>query len=435
MSDITRRGFLGLAGAAAAGVTLSSCAGTGSSPSGSTSGAGAVTQLDFWSNHPGQSKDVEQALLTAYEKATGVKVKLTDAGKNYEEVATKLNAALSGSQLPDAVVLSDVTWFNFALNKKLASMDDLLGKASLGSGDYVDSLYADYKLGEAHYALPYARSTPLFYYNKDVFAAAGLPDRGPKTWQEFAEWAPKLAKAAGADKSALIVGDGTSYLEWYFQGMIWSFGGSYSTEWNPTFTDPKSIEAGEFLKKLAADKHLRTAKEAGNQFSAGVAACLLESTGALKGVAKNAKFSFGTAFLPAPEGVKACPTGGAGIAIPAGLPDERKLAAVKFVEWLTNPASTVTFTQATGYMPVRKSAVDTPEEKAYLDANPNAKTAVLQLPHTRSQDNARVLVPGGGARIGQALDKVVAGGDVKALFEGLQRDTQQAIDRDIKPKL
>jgi sn-glycerol 3-phosphate transport system substrate-binding protein len=95
----------------------------------------------------------------------------------------------------------------------------------------------------------------------------------------------------------------------------------------------------------------------------------------------------------------------------------------------------VKFTQATGYMPVRKSAVDRPEEKAFLDQNPNAKTAIEQLPSTRSQDNARVLVPGGGARIGKALDQIVAGQDVATVFAALQKETQQVIDAQIKPKL
>ena len=93
------------------------------------------------------------------------------------------------------------------------------------------------------------------------------------------------------------------------------------------------------------------------------------------------------------------------------------------------------FTQKTGYMPVRKSATDLPAEKTYLDANPNAKTAVEQLPHTKSQDNARVFVPGGGKRIGAALDRIVQGGDVSQVFAQLQQETQQVIDRDIKPKL
>ncbi len=45
--------------------------------------------------------------------------------------------------------------------------------------------------------MPFARSTPLFYYNKKHWTAAGLPDRGPNTWDELAQWAPKLKAANG----------------------------------------------------------------------------------------------------------------------------------------------------------------------------------------------------------------------------------------------
>ena len=95
----------------------------------------------------------------------------------------------------------------------------------------------------------------------------------------------------------------------------------------------------------------------------------------------------------------------------------------------------MTFTQATGYMPVRKSALDNPSEKDFLAKNPNAKTAVDQLPKTRSQDYARVFVPGGGARIGKALDQVAQGADVTQTFTSLNSETQQVIDSQIKAKL
>lgn len=432
-----------MAGLAAAGAGLTACAGTGGGTGGGSgtgtgtgTGGGSVTSLEFWSNHPGNSKEVETALIKKFQDANpGLTVKLVDAGKNYEEVAQKLNGALAGGQLPDAVVLSDVTWFNFALNKQLEPVDDLLSAAKLSSGDYVDSLYSDYKNSDKHYALPFARSTPLFYYHKEMWAKAGLPDRGPKTWDEFAEWAPKLAQAAGADKSSIVLADGSNYLDWYFQGMAWSMGGAYSDGWDLKFTDAKTIAAGEFLKKMFAQKWARAAKQPSSDFSAGTAACLLESTGALGGIAKNAKFAFGTAFLPSPDGVKGCPTGGAGIGIPAKISSERKAAAIKFVEFLTNPENTVTFTQATGYMPVRKSALELAAEKDFMAKNPNAKTAIEQLPRTKSQDNARVFVPGGGMRVGKALDQIAQGGDVKAVFEALQKETQTVIDRDIKPKL
>ena len=442
MNDVTRRGFLGLAGAATAAAGLSACAGTGTSPSGGASGGsggaagGAANAIDFWSNHPGNSKPTEQKLIADFQAANpGMTVKLTDAGKNYEEVAQKYNAALSGGQLPDVVVVSDVTWFNFALNKQLAPLDELLTAASMQTTDYVDSLYKDYLYADKHYALPFARSTPLFYYNKELWSAAGLPDRGPKTWDELAEWGPKLAQSVGSDKSAILMADGSNYLDWYFQGLVWSKGGAYSKEWTPTFTDPNTVAAGKLLQSLAQQKIARFNKAPATDFGAGLAACILESTGSLGGIAKAAKFTVGTAFLPSPEGVAGCPTGGAGVGISQGISDERKKNALKFVEFLTNAKNTVTFTQATGYMPVRKSALQDPTEVAFLEQNKNAKTAVDQLPHTRSQDYARVATPGGGARIGKALDQIVQGADVETVFKGLNEETQRVIDTQIKPKL
>ena len=434
MTDLNRRRFLTLAGAAASAVTLGSCAGTGAGPGGEEAQEGEAGTINFWSNHPGLSKDLEVKIGNDFAAANaGTKVNVIDAGANYEEVAQKFNAALSGGELPDVLVVSDVTWFNLALNEAITPLDSLFGGAGVKTEDYIDSLFADYEFKDQHYGLPYARSTPLFYYNKQIWKAAGLPDRGPNTWQEFAEWGPKLA-SQGA-KGAMAISDGTDYLDWYFQGMIWSFGGAYSKEWKPTFTDPKSIEAGKFLQKLFADKFLRTAKDPSSDFAAGIASGFIDSTGTLGGLAKTAKFDFGTAFLPAPKGVLSCPTGGAGLAIPNGISDERKAQALKFINFLTSTENVVTFTQATGYMPTRKSALKDPKELAYLEKNPNAQTAVRQLPFTKSQDYARVFVPGGGLRIGASLDRIARGEDVTKVFGELQEETQKVIDRDITPKL
>lgn len=436
MSNLTRRGFIGAAGGAAVAAGLSACAGTGSKPkSGGGSGGGSSNTIDFWSNHPGKSRATELKLIAAFEKANpGLKVKLTDAGKDYEEVGQKFNAALAGGQLPDVIVTSDVTWFNFALNNRFTDIGALFTKEGLTTTDYVDSLYADYLYNGKHYAIPYARSTVLFMYNRDVFKKAGLPDRSPTSWDEFSQWAPKLQSAIGGGKHALILDDGADYLDWTFQSIAWSYGGGYSKGWTPTFTDPKTIKAAQVLQGWAKSGYVKTSADSASDFGAGLGAVLLESTGDLGGF-KGASFQLGAGFVPAPGGVKCCPTGGAGVAIPEGISDARKANAAKFVEFLTSAQSTVTFTQATGYMPVRKSALKLPDEVAYLKQNPNFKVAVEQLPHTRPQDYARVFVPGGGAAIGQALDKIVAGANIDSTMKGLDATITQAYQSQVKPKL
>ncbi|OZF03399.1 MULTISPECIES: ABC transporter substrate-binding protein [Nocardiaceae] len=437
MANINRRGFLTLTGAAAAAAALAACSSPGTSSSGSE-GSGDANTINFWSSHPGKSQEFERELISRFQAENpGLTVNLIDGGKNYEEVAQKFNASLSGNDVPDVVVLSDVWWFNFALTGAIEPLDQHFSAAGVDSSDYVDSLLADYNWNGNHWALPYARSTPLFYYNKDVWAQAGLPDRGPASWQEFDEWGPRIQAVVGGGKLAHGWGNAVDYLGWTFEGPIWTFGGAYSDGFTLKFDDPNTIAAGQFLKDMIhTKKYAAVSNDIANDFGAGILASTIASTGDLSGITQNAAFDFGTAFLPAADGQPGCPTGGAGLAIPSKISEERKVNALKFIDFFTNAASTSYFSQNTGYMPVRKSAQEDPSEIEFLAANPNAKTAVDQLARTRSQDYARVFVPGGDKIIGTGLEQIaLQNADVATTFAGVQDQLQQIIDRQITPNL
>lgn len=419
---------------------LSACAGTGTEPAGPATKEAAATAdapvtLEFWSNHPGNSKDIEEKIIADFEAQNPtIKVSLVDAGKNYEEVAQKFNAALAGGQVPDLVVVSDVTWFNFVLNDQLAPLDKLLKDVGGTPDDYISNFYDEYERDGNHYAVPYSRSTPLFYYNKDLFAKAGLPDRGPKTWQEWNDdFAPKLKDSLGAGIAPLTIPDGSNYMDWYFQGMIWALGGHYSKDWEMTLSSPESVKAGEYLQKQFKEGYFKAAKDATTPFLAQRTAAILESTGSLGGIVKAGSVNFGTAFLPSVDGKPGCPTGGAGIAIPAK--STKQEAAAKFLAFATNTENAKVFSQGTGYMPVRTSTTKLPEVQKYMADNPNFATAIQQLPHTQAQDAARVFVPGGARRIGAALDKIAQGANVEETFRAVDEEQQRLIDSSIKPKL
>ena len=125
----------------------------------------------------------------------------------------------------------------------------------LDTSDYVDSLWNEGVRNDTQYWIPFARSTPLFYYNKDAFKEIGL-DEPPAKWSEFAEIAPQLVKKDGdtVTRSAFAHATGAGYVAWIFQGVDWAFGGSYS---DPDFTirinEPKSVAAGEFYRKSVQD--------------------------------------------------------------------------------------------------------------------------------------------------------------------------------------
>jgi sn-glycerol 3-phosphate transport system substrate-binding protein len=111
---------------------------------------------------------------------------------------------------------------------------------------------------------------------------------------------------------------------------------------------------------------------------------------------------------------------------------EKQEAAFKFVAFGSTPENTAWWSLQTGYMPVRKSAVELPELKDFYDKNPQAKVAVEQLPKTKPQDAARVFVPNGDQIIGKGLEEITVNKqEVQPVFD----DVNQTLTDEAEPIL
>lgn len=383
--------------------------------------ASSTVDITYWGSFSGALGDAEKAMVDAYNASqSDVKVTLEFQG-NYEETAQKLTAAIQAKKTPDVSLMSDVWWFKFYLAGALQPLKDLMAVEKVDTTDYADSLINEGTRKGDLWWVPFARSTPLFYYNKDIFAEAGLPDRGPATWAEFAEWAPKLVKMDGGSmtRAAFAHPNSASYVAWLFQGVIWQHSGRYS---DPDFTiriqEENGVRAGKFYQdSVLTGKWASNAKDVGADFLGGLTAATIASTGGLAGFEKNATFKVGTAMLPTVDQF-GCPTGGAGLGILANLPIEKQQAAMKFIAHASSPETTTTWSQSTGYMPVRKSAVASEAMQAFFAERPNFKTAVEQLAKTTPQDSARVFIPGGDLIIGKGLERIMIGGEDVATVWG-----------------
>ncbi|MDQ4501849.1 ABC transporter substrate-binding protein [Sinomonas sp. ASV322] len=442
---LPRRHFLALTGAGAGSLALAACGGPDTSGgAGATktadadfSGVKPAASIDFWTNHPGKSQDVEKQLVEKFQAANpGITVNLVTAGSSYEDIAQKFQTAQAAkSGLPAVVVLSDVWWFRYYINGNIIPVDALIKQLGVQVSDYRDSLVKDYQYGGKQWAMPYARSTPLFYYNKDHFKAAGLPDRAPKTWDEFGEWAPKLM-AAGLAQRAFQYGPMAGYAGWTMQNNLWGWGTGWSKDWDITCDSDDAVAAMQWIQDTVYKGKWAgvSSKDQADDFAAGIASATLASTGSLVGVLKNAKFNVGVGFLPG--GPKAttnvCPTGGAGLGIPSGISKEQQLAAATFIKFVGEPENAALFSAATGYMPVRKSA----DMTAVLAKTPQIQTAIDQLAVTRVQDNARAFLPGADQEMGKTAAKILTQqGDVKSEMSALKKTLQGIYEKDVKPKL
>ncbi|MFH6689545.1 ABC transporter substrate-binding protein [Cellulosimicrobium funkei] len=398
-----------------------------------------ASEITWWSNHPGTSQEIEQELIDRFEEESGITVNLVTAGANYDEVAQRFQAASQTDELPDVVIASDVWWFRYHLNDQILPLDDVLEFVDADADDFQPALYADYEYDDQHWAVPYARSTPLFYYNKDLWTAAGLPDRGPETWAELEEWDASLKPLVPSGGSTLGLSTGPSWGAWWFENMIWGQGGAYSDGFDLTLDSEESVAGGQFLHDLFHEKGVATlsADDAMVDFSSGLIASTIGSTGSLKGALDAASFEVGTAYLPdGPDG-GGTPTGGTGLAIPASKSPEQQLAAAMFLAFLTNTENTAYFSQNTGYMPVRTSAVESDTMKAIYEATPQFRTAVDQLADkARPQDDARVFIPGADALLNEAIEQIVIeGADPAAAFESVAPRIETAYSENVEPYL
>lgn len=363
------------------------------------------------------------------ESQKDVFVDLQSQNGNYDALAQKLAAGLQAKQVPDIALFSEVTWHKFFLNDALEPLDGYFG------GDFKTSTYNQQLLNEGKLSgnlwwLPFARSTPLFYYNRDLFQTVGLPDRAPKTWDELRDWSKELNgvtyNASAPKMLAYPKIDG----DWMFQGVLWNFDGGISKGLDVTIDSANSIAAGEYQRKLIFDDKMAYMADAPlTDFSNGLIATAEDSTGALKTVVANSKFEVGTGFVPGQKD-QVVPTGGGGFSIMAGVPDERKKAAFEFLKYLAKPDVSASWTVATGYLPVVDAAQ---KEKPFTDLvaqNPNFEVAIKQLPKTRKEDAVRLFVPNANITLYEGLQRIWSKNEhADVVFKDVASDLNKATDK------
>ncbi|MGA8113885.1 MAG: ABC transporter substrate-binding protein [Actinocatenispora sp.] len=411
---IARRTLLGAAGGTLATLAVAGCGG-GASGAAYGQAKGKVpdkyakrTRIVLWSAYAGELGTALAELARRFNESQKDIYADVQFQGTYDETAQKVTAAMQARQIPDLVTFSEVNWHTFYLNDLLEPLDGYFG------GGFTKSVYNPKLLSEGVLAkklwwLPFARSTPLFYYNKTLFAKAGLPDRGPETWDEWYGWAKQLKGLKVNGKPVRMEAYQKVDGDWQFQGSAWQWGGGYSKGLDVTIDRPEAVAAAEWQRKLIfTDKLAYMADSPTTDFSNQLIATVVTSTGGVRTVTEAARkghWEVGTAFVPR-RTEQVVPTGGGGLSLLAYAPSERKKAAWEFVKFLARPDNAAYWTVQSGYMPVVQKAVEEPDLAKLIDNDPNFSTAVRQLSIVRKEDEVRLMVPNSNILIYTGLQKI-----------------------------
>jgi len=238
----------------------------------------------------------------------------------------------------------------------------------------------DCRVSGAYYALPFQKSTPIFYYNKDMFREAGLdPNHAPVNWTELKEMGKKLTKEGRWGLEIPID-------QWIYSIYILQNGGKINdvkgTE--TYFNTPEAIGASEFLLSLVKEGIMPAKRLFGDSsadFVAGKTAMMYNSTGSLTFVKNSASFDWGVAFLPMQK-KQLVATGGGQLVIMSNIPESRQKAAWTFAKWMTAPEQAARWSRISGYVAVNTKSFDVPEMAEYVKSFPYAIVARDQLKYS-----------------------------------------------------
>ncbi len=361
---------------------------------GHTAMASAEVTVEFWHSFGGSSGEALAQIIESFEAANpDIKIDAQEIG-NYEDIVTKLQAAIPAQRAPDAVIM-EVTRYGLFADRGV--LKDLT--AYVDADPLKDDLY-DYarEVGiyeGKNYIVPFNSSTPVLYFNKAIFTEAGLPlDTPLKTYDDLLSAAQQITAKLGESGITGIAAPG-QFARW---GLIMDNDSDLidSVSGDILIDAPGTVEAYEFMAslvhehKVASPDGVTKENNGRDAFLAGKVGMMINSTGNYGSAASS--LGDNLAVLPMPcNKVCSVPIGGAGIGILTTSEKEVQDAAYKFISYAASPESNALWFAATGYMPINKK---TPQEQVAVTAlaeQPGIDVAINQLGFARGRPRPPVV--------------------------------------------
>ncbi|WP_031107077.1 ABC transporter substrate-binding protein [Streptomyces sp. NRRL S-146] len=432
--------------AAAGAVTMSLALAATACGGGSATGGGSNDSpktLTYWASNQGASIEVDKKVLQPeldkFEKQTGIKVKLEVVP--WSDLLNRILTATTSGQGPDVLNIGNTWSASLQATGALLPWDaGNFGKIG-GRERFVDSaLGSTGAEGKDPAAVPLYSMSYALYYNKELFADAGI-SKPPATWDELVADGKKLSK----DGKWALGMEGSNPSENIHHAFVFAeqHGADFFTaDGKADFTGDGTVAAvKQYVDLMAEDKVIApgNAEYAQNQsvsdFAKGKTAMLLwQSASANLESQGMSKDDYGIAPVPVQSGTpgtgKQVNSMVAGINLAVFKNTDNIDGSTKFVKFMTSDAEQKVLNKAYSTIPPVKSAqadaaFATPANAVLKDTL--AKSAVA-LPQVADESQFETAV---GTAIKSLFADAAAGrpvttGSVKAALEKAQQQMPAA---------
>jgi len=394
----------------------------------------ARTEIQWWHAMQGVLGERVNEIAAKFNAAQSeYEVKAVFKG-TYPETLNAAVAAYRAKQPPHVVQVFEVGTQTMLSSGAVYPVYQLMKDHGIAIdwNDLIGPVKSYYSTNGNLYSMAFNSSTPILYYNKDLFKKATLPDKPPATWDEVEAMAKKLV-ASGAR-----CGYSSAWPSWVLMENMHALHdqpfADHSNGFDGLATTLKingafGVKMMELLQRGAREGWFtyngRLSKAEANM-SGGECGIFTSSSAYIAGLTRAAegKFAWGTAPLPRMSGY---PTGnsiigGATLWVMKGAKPIEYTGVARFFQYLASTEIQAWWAGGTGYLPLTNAAVKAMEASGHFRSNPNQRTAIAQMRAGQLTPNSQGIRLGNFVSIRDAIEE-----QMENIFNG-SKTAKQGLD-------
>ena len=405
----------------------------------SSSSASGKLQIQFWHSMSGNNQEALDAVVSGFnESQDQYEVVATNQG-TYDESTGKFFNMANGDGSAQIIQIGEQNLQSMIDSGMIASVSDLIDQYSFDDSDLLEQEVNFYSVDGDMWAMPFNCSTPVVYYNKAVFDAAGVTEF-PTTFEGITEAAQKVA---ASNDSITPVG---MYAYGYaLDQMVINMGGYVINNENGRAERATEVayqdqitQIYNWIKDLQDQNLLLNYGSDGTNTISGftqqqVGMFIASSASCRNVIDSSTDFEVGVANLPVPEGTEpeGVYGGGGALCVATGLSEDVEKGIMEFFKYATSPEVQATWAVSTGYFPICNGAYDTDTLKTSYEEMPQLEVAANQLLNSNVNSiTAGPLLsqlPQLRTDLQTALEAVFNGSDVESAVAQAVESTNSAI--------
>ena len=398
-------------------------------------GAYAQTEIQWWHAMGGANGERVDRIAAGYNESQSDFIVVPSYKGNYTETMTAAVAAFRAGEQPHIVQVFEVgTATMMAAEGAVYPITDLMNDAGVDFDQsvYLPAVVSYYQTPEGDLlSMPFNSSTPVLWYNKDAFAAAGI-ENAPTTWDEVNAASQALLDSGmecgyslGWQSWVLV----ENYSAWHNIPMGTEENGFAGLSTRFTFNNEATVNRLQSIADSQASGIFKYGGRRGDSlslFTSGECGMWMNSSAYYGSMVSQAEFEFGQTMLPLDTDVADAPQnsiiGGATLWVLRGQEQGDYTGVAEFMNYLSSPEVQAWWHQETGYVPITTAASVLSQEQGFYDENPGTDTAIAQLSLNAPTPNSR------GVRFGNFVQiRDIINEEMEALWAG-DVTAQEAMD-------